>query len=941
MAVHEIILLNQNTPVNIPSGLVPKGAYAAGTDYAVGDSVDYLGSSYVMFVDAAAGTVPTDTTKWQVMANKGDTGAAGADGADGTDGADGASSYTYIAYASADDGTDFTTTFDAALNYIAILTSATEIVAPAVGDFVGLWKNYKGATGAAGSDGTNGTDGEDAFVYIAYASAADGTDFTLTFDADLDYIAILNTTTAIASPLVADFAGLWKNYKGATGATGPAGTSGHTIQEEGSSLTARTNLNFVGAGVTATDDAGNDATLVTIPTYTLPTAAAATLGGIKVGDRLSIASGVLSADVQTTVITGKASLALDNLASVAINTSLISDTDSTDDLGSLAKKWANIYGDAIHAPTGRCATFTIAANDSTAAAKAQADYICDGTSDEVQINTALAAVPATGGKVMLLAGNYSIAAPIVIDQAGINLCGEGSKATLVTLANGSNCDMVTVNTASESLAYLLINDIQFNGNAAGQAAGTHRGFYQNAGAGWVYDIHMHNVEFFYMKGNGIEVNTQWGMILDSITIEYCGGHGVVINGGADGKIVHSKIISNTGSAIYVSSSVTTATYTKILNNHLDAGVSNYGIYLNGSLCVIKGNTIPDSANLNHEGIRVVGDNNLVDGNTIVVDDATKMLYGIHLISGADKNIVSNNFVYSDTNNRIKDDGAYNLIVETKTTAGTTPDFKIKGNLWFTGDTFAESNKAIGFYTWDDPNEIYEGLVASSYNDPPCVGMFVNSNSHNFLLSSWGNKAKNHDHLVQTNPTMFVHSATDPDTANTQWLSLTHNQTNGVLAVGTGAIQVNNNVLLSENTSLQLDTLLSDDEKYCGITELGTMGYSATVGDLVYLDGVTGNNKWELAKADAVATSGMKLGLVCATTAEDATCQVLLYGKMRSAAFPAAFTVGAPVYVSAATAGDVVVAAPTGTTNFVVRIIGYGNTAEDLFFCPDNNYLELA
>jgi hypothetical protein len=39
---------------------------------------------------------------------------------------------------------------------------------------------------------------------------------------------------------------------------------GHTIQDEGTPLTARTNLNFVGAGVEATDDAGNDATIVTI-----------------------------------------------------------------------------------------------------------------------------------------------------------------------------------------------------------------------------------------------------------------------------------------------------------------------------------------------------------------------------------------------------------------------------------------------------------------------------------------------------------------------------------------------------------------------------------------------------------------------------------------------------------------------------------------------------
>lgn len=39
---------------------------------------------------------------------------------------------------------------------------------------------------------------------------------------------------------------------------------GHVIQDEGLDLTQRTNLNFVGDGVTASDDAGNDATVVTI-----------------------------------------------------------------------------------------------------------------------------------------------------------------------------------------------------------------------------------------------------------------------------------------------------------------------------------------------------------------------------------------------------------------------------------------------------------------------------------------------------------------------------------------------------------------------------------------------------------------------------------------------------------------------------------------------------
>lgn len=50
----------------------------------------------------------------------------------------------------------------------------------------------------------------------------------------------------------------------------------------------------------------------------------------------------LTSNAQTQ-IDGKASTALSNLASVAINTSLISDTNATDDLGSLAISWRDAY----------------------------------------------------------------------------------------------------------------------------------------------------------------------------------------------------------------------------------------------------------------------------------------------------------------------------------------------------------------------------------------------------------------------------------------------------------------------------------------------------------------------------------------------------------------------------------------------------------------------
>lgn len=48
------------------------------------------------------------------------------------------------------------------------------------------------------------------------------------------------------------------------------GGAGHVIQDEGSTLTARSKLNFVGSTVTATDDAANDRTVVTIAGASAP-----------------------------------------------------------------------------------------------------------------------------------------------------------------------------------------------------------------------------------------------------------------------------------------------------------------------------------------------------------------------------------------------------------------------------------------------------------------------------------------------------------------------------------------------------------------------------------------------------------------------------------------------------------------------------------------------
>jgi hypothetical protein len=143
-----------------------------------------------------------------------DTGipATGADGQDGEAGEDGISTYTYVAYASDGEGSDFSLTPSAELKYRAEIHVNSPLSPPTGSDFAGAtWVKY------LGDDGTPGETGASAFIYIAYASDDEGTDFTMTFNPALDYIAILPTTSEIEVPEASDFAGLWKKYKGEDG----------------------------------------------------------------------------------------------------------------------------------------------------------------------------------------------------------------------------------------------------------------------------------------------------------------------------------------------------------------------------------------------------------------------------------------------------------------------------------------------------------------------------------------------------------------------------------------------------------------------------------------------------------------------------------------------------------------------------------------------------
>jgi hypothetical protein len=140
-----------------------------------------------------------------------------------------------------------------------------------------------------------------------------------------------------------------------------AASSGHTIQEEGSGLTSRANLNFVGAAVTATDN-GSDTTIVTVtPTgASMPLVREAdgssdpiTLTSAAVGDSLVSDTSpqlggnldVLARSITTTTTNGNIAITPHGTGKVVLDTNLTFDGTTLAVTGALTM--ANAAGPTI------------------------------------------------------------------------------------------------------------------------------------------------------------------------------------------------------------------------------------------------------------------------------------------------------------------------------------------------------------------------------------------------------------------------------------------------------------------------------------------------------------------------------------------------------------------------------------------------------------------
>lgn len=321
----------------------------------------------------------------------------------------------------------------------------------------------------------------------------------------------------------------------------------------------------------------------------------------------------------------------------------------------------------------RVATLLVAASNSLDRSKAQADYICDGVADQVQINDALNALPAGGGRVMLSEGTFTIDDPIAFPASNITLEGQG-RGTFIDgdgLATGEHGIVISGRTdcAVKNLAiqtedgggktchcifvengshYVSIENVMV---VASDSDGIHiEGTATN-------NARIHRCTIEGVDDNGICNNTS--AVINRLHISECtiispGNHGIAV-GLTDRGATNFEI---TGNIIY--SPGADGIHTRIsdsgtISDNAIFEPSNYAIYLWAVWTAVTGNSIYCPGNY---GIYVYNCENTISGNTIYRPTSGG---GIHLTSDADKTVVAGNTItYGVGDNIIFIDGAENV-----------------------------------------------------------------------------------------------------------------------------------------------------------------------------------------------------------------------------------------------------------------------------------------
>jgi len=298
------------------------------------------------------------------------------------------------------------------------------------------------------------------------------------------------------------------------------------------------------------------------------------------------------------------------------------------------------FSPTLDVPKPQAATMVVAASDSLNPERA--DYVCDGVADEVEINAAHAALPVDGGRIVLLEGTYTLAAPIVITK---DVTLEGQTTPYYTpVGRGTSI----VNGGIGTDAIQLTGDHDFTPAVKNMMI---------SGSG--------------ATGNGITITKAGNFILDNLIIDDVGAKGVEVLGCWVGKITNCEIRHNGDHGISLDfSGADRCTAIEISSCHFGANTT-YDVYMLGALNVtVKDNyfehytttetfiytqdSSPDivnnyfsADNAGTDLVRIVGGGVLIDGNNFGGAHAS----GVYVTYAAVR-IVNNTFNSGSTTEEI-------------------------------------------------------------------------------------------------------------------------------------------------------------------------------------------------------------------------------------------------------------------------------------------------
>jgi len=353
-------------------------------------------------------------------------------------------------------------------------------------------------------------------------------------------------------------------------------------------------------------------------------------------------------------------------------------------------------------------TATIVIASSTSRGKDAADYVCDGTNDEVQIQAAInslpawAATPATfGGEIKLLEGHYSIGATITVDRSiQIIGCGSGQQ-TVLELAAGANCDMFQLSpgTGNHSFPLAKFSDLMLDGNAANQDVASYAIDQADESA---YDFYCINVWFNDWKGSSLHLTADYDHRIERCVFENQTTYAIDlerIDTTTDTAPMRMWITNCFAPTIYSHGAGTVLVQDLIIDNNIFvpqfddrtamnlSGVANLHVTNNSSLgetttdntydwlsldkapilgsVIISNNTVRNGKwryVVNLSGVNAsASDSVLINGNTFHEDDGTTVIFNDanNIISGL---TISNNIIQTQNDDSMTaiDVGAVNM-----------------------------------------------------------------------------------------------------------------------------------------------------------------------------------------------------------------------------------------------------------------------------------------